>query len=121
VVPATVPTVVAERAPHRRILEQFGVFEGECTQPISNEGGLDVHRLLRPQRAIVVEDRDTLGAGGMKPGSPGVVADATNAMMLCLAGPSFHEGSGSRGAGVGKANAIVRASTAAGRARRTDR
>jgi hypothetical protein len=39
----------------------LGVLRRECLDAIEREGELDVHRLLGPQRAVVVENRDTLG------------------------------------------------------------
>jgi hypothetical protein len=46
------------------------------------------HRLLAPERAVVVEGGDSLG-------EPSFVTFSTKVMMLCFVGPSFQDGSGS--------------------------
>ncbi|MCK7522770.1 MAG: hypothetical protein MZV64_36345 [Ignavibacteriales bacterium] len=56
---------------------------------------LDRHRLLAPERAVVVEGGDAFGGTGTKSGEPGFVTFSTKSTMDCLAWPSFQEGSGS--------------------------
>ena len=41
----------------------FGMLRGHRLDLIEGEGELDVDGLLRPQRAVVVEDGDALGRG----------------------------------------------------------
>jgi hypothetical protein len=44
-------------------LAQGGVLGGHGGQPLEDEAELDRHRLLAPQRAVVVEHRHPLGGG----------------------------------------------------------
>jgi hypothetical protein len=44
----------------RLFLSQGCVFLGHGGQPLQDEAELDRHRLLAPERAVVVEDRDAL-------------------------------------------------------------
>ncbi len=55
---------------------------------------LRVHRVLDPERAVLVESGDAF-PGGTKFAPPVVVVAFTKSTMACFAAPSFHEGSGS--------------------------
>jgi hypothetical protein len=48
---------------HRRAFEDRGVGLRPLPQPVERVERLEVHRLLAPERAVVVEDRDAVGLG----------------------------------------------------------
>ena len=58
---------------------------------------LEIHRLLGPQRAVVVEHGDALG-GGTKSGEPSFVTRSTKAMIAFFGAVSFQDGKGSSAA-----------------------
>jgi hypothetical protein len=72
---------------------QLGVLVGHGGQAAQDEVELDRHRLLAPQRAVVVEDGHQLlrrnEAGGA------LVTRSTNARIASLVAPSFQEARGS--------------------------
>ena len=84
----------------------FGMLRRERLHAVEREVELNGHRLLAPERAVVVKRGDAFGTG-TKSGEPGVVTFVTKSMMDCLALPSFHEGSGS----AARAMVVVKAST----------
>ena len=80
-------------------LERLGrlplrVLAGERPDAVEGERELDVERLLRPERPVVVEDGEAL-AGGTWSGPASSVTASTNARMARFASPSFQDGSGS--------------------------
>ena len=60
--------------------------------PVEGELGLDVQRLLAPERPVVVEDGNALGHG-RKSGEPSVVTRCVKSRRALLAAPSFQDGS----------------------------
>ena len=58
---------------------------------IEREGELNVHRMLAPERAVIVEDRDPLRSW-TKSGEPGLVTRSTKFTMADLVWPSFQDG-----------------------------
>ena len=74
----------------------LGMLRRQRLDAVEREGELDVHRLLGPERAVVVEDGDALGWRHEVGRRPAVVTAATKSTMACFAAPSFQDGSGSR-------------------------
>ncbi|MEZ6078208.1 MAG: hypothetical protein R3C56_21790 [Pirellulaceae bacterium] len=64
----------------------------EHTHAMDGKQQLKIHRLLTPQRTVVIKGA-MRWAGGTKSGDPSAATVATKAMMELFAAPSFHEGS----------------------------
>ena len=64
----------------------------ERLHAVEREEELEIHRLLGPERAVVVEAWRCARSTGTKSGEPSFVTFATKATMACLAVPSFQDG-----------------------------
>ena len=53
--------VAVEQGGERLLSAPLRMLRGERFHPIEREGELEVKRLLRPERAVVIEDRDPFG------------------------------------------------------------
>ena len=84
----------------------FGVVRRLRLDPVEREGELGVHRLLDPQRAVIVEHGDAI-LGSDEIGGARLVTRATKPTIAALAGPSFHDGSGSGWASASFAEAVA--------------
>ena len=53
--------VALEQRGERLLVLPLGMLRGERLHAVEREEELEIHRLLGPERAVVVEDRDALG------------------------------------------------------------
>ena len=86
--------VAGEERLERLLAFPFRMLRRHRLDAVEREGGLEIDRLLAPQRAVIVEHRDAL-SGRHEVRAPCVVTFATNPVMDFLTAPSFHEGKGS--------------------------
>ena len=71
----------------------FGMLRRQCLDPVEGEQDLEIERLFRPERAVIVESGDALGWLDEVTGPPWRVTLVTNSMIARLLVPSFHDGS----------------------------
>jgi hypothetical protein len=72
----------------------FGMLRRQRLDPVESEQQLEIKRLFRPERAVIVEVA-MRSAGLTKPGPPWRVTLVTNSIIARLLAPSFHDGSAS--------------------------
>ena len=85
--------VALEHRLERLLVFPFRMLRRQRLDAVEREGELEIHRLLAPQRAVVVEHGDALG-GGHEIRSPWVTR-ATKSVIALFVGPSFQDGSAS--------------------------
>ena len=86
--------VALEQRRERLLVLPLGMLRRERLDAVEREEELEIHRLLAPERAVVVERGDALGRRH-KVGRTFLGHLGDEVRMACLAGPSFHEGNGS--------------------------
>jgi hypothetical protein len=89
--------VVIERGLERLLPFPVRVLRRQRLDPVDRKNDLEIHRLLGPQRAVVVEGGDAL-VGGTKSALPSVVTRGMKSVIDFFTAPSFQEGRGSAGA-----------------------
>ena len=86
--------VALEQRGKRLLRFPLGMLRREHLHALERKDELEIHRLLGPERAVVVEGGDALG-GGTKSDEPSFVTFSTKATMAFFDAVSFQDGSGS--------------------------
>ena len=87
--------IALEQRGERLLVLPLRMLRREGLDAVEGEEHLEIHRLLGPERAVVVERGDALGAPARSPASLLSSPSRRSRRWTCLALPSFQDGSGS--------------------------